>query len=85
MGPRAAGTSQKQNPTRRVTYKELWSAGARLPGIEQGREGWRMDGVRMGVVWTDTDYSIGIYPTELVCVPVEIVIHVTSGVYAKGH
>ena len=44
-----------------------------------------MDGVGAGMVRTNTDYSIGIYPVELVCGPVEIVIHVTSGVYVKGH
>lgn len=74
-----------QNPTRNVTYKELWSAGARLPGTEQGREEWRMDGMGVGVVWTNTDDSTGIYPIELVCGPAEIVICVTSGMYAKGH
>ena len=31
-----------------------------------------MDGVGVGVVRTNTDYFIGIYPVELVCGPVEM-------------
>lgn len=76
--------SQWQNPTR-SSYKELWSTRVRLPGIKQGKEGCRMDGSRGCVgAWTQNSLT-AIYPVELVCGLVQIVMYVISGTRAVSH
>ena len=53
--------SHWQNRTR-SRHKELWSASVRFPGIEQGRERWRMDGSRELGWGVDTEWSYSYLP-----------------------